>query len=156
MHLGAKFACWCHEESISSQLLSVRPQWKQEMWSLFPVTENYFFYISLGFWKNSFFTCNKPIRVLKVLTAMEEPSVAQALSRLVSGGRRRIKRMYWSIACGELQIQWAVPLGKAVLSYHVFKYFEFVFVKEHWKLVRGYKRRTHNKRINANKYTCCV
>ena len=90
-----------------------------------------FFYISLGFWKNSFFTCNKPILVLKVLTAMEEPSVAQALSRLVSGGRRRIKRMYWSIACGELQIQWAVPLGKAVLSYHVFKYFEFVFVKEH-------------------------
>ena len=83
---------------------------------------------------------------------MEEPSVAQARSILFSGRRQRIRRMYSSFACGELQVQWDVPLGRYVLSYHVFKYFRTCSCKRTLKIsAELYKTYTLDKiyRINS-------
>jgi len=54
--------------------------------------------------------------MLKVLTGMEEPSVAQAVSKLFGGGGDALKECS-TFACGELQVEWAVPLGRAVFNY---------------------------------------
>jgi len=135
MHLGQWRACCSEGQSISSQSLSVRPQWKHETRSLFPVTEGSF-YISLVFW-GILFTCNKHTLTLKVLTVMEEPSVAQSLSRLFSGR-----------GDGITECIRASPVAKSTYRGPSL-WIEFsclitclnipglVAVKGHWKLLRG-------------------
>jgi len=45
MHFGDNLEWCCAGQLISCQLEIVRPQWKQEMKSLFPVTENNFLFL---------------------------------------------------------------------------------------------------------------
>jgi len=81
--------------------------------------------------------------MLKVLTGMEEASVAQALSRLFSGGMRRIDRIYSSFAYGELQVQRAGPLGRVVLSYHVLRNSRTCSCKRTLKISAGFIKGAH-------------
>ena len=98
------------------------------------IEQRNFFHISLIILRNSFLTVIN-ILMLKVLTGMEEASVAQIFSTLFSGGVRRMKRMYSSFRCGELSVQRAVPLGRIVLSFYVLN--NSGTYKRTLKLVRG-------------------
>jgi len=69
--------------------------------------------------------------MLKLFAGMEEPSVAQALIRLFSGGRRHVKSLHSSCVCSEFTIQGAVPLGRLCCLFKCLKNIGLVAVKEH-------------------------
>jgi len=74
-----------HRESITDHLLSVRPQWKQEMRSLLPVKENNFIKL-FWYFEEKCLSSNKHTLVLKVLTDMKKIGVAETFSRCLAEG----------------------------------------------------------------------
>jgi len=115
MHFGDNLECCCTAQLISCQSEIVRPQWKHEMKSLFPVREKQFFlfYIS-GFLRNSSF-------ILKVVTCVKEASFTQAFDRMFTGGWQRVKRHYPGNISPKLRVQRSIPLCRVVLTLSKFK-----------------------------------
>ena len=117
MHFGDNLECCCIGQLISCQSEIVRPQWKHEMKSLFPVTEKHFFlfYIS-GFLRNSSFICKNHILILKVVTCVKEASFTQAFNRMYTCGWHRVKRQIPRYVSSKLRVQRSIPLCRVVLT----------------------------------------
>jgi len=119
MHFGHNLEYCRAGQPISSQSVIVRPQWKNEMRSWFPVTQNHF----LHWWvfKEFLFICNKHNVMLKVVTCMKEIRFAQAFRRMFTGGRHRVKILHPSYVSPKLRVQMPTPLYRAVMSWHMLK-----------------------------------
>ena len=87
---------------------------------------------------------------------MKESTSIYIVSVLIGQSRPGEKRLHSGSVSSELRVEGAVPLGRIVLSYHVFKYSTTCSSKINFKLVLGFNRCIYKKRRNSNNITYCV